>query len=97
MSIPIMVQQQSLLRRMILSRITPNSIDKALYLTNEVYQEAKEAGYNCYAMTADSGADTTYPWGRSFMNYLAGGKMVDFSEMRNNILYLVGPGFCRNR
>ncbi|MFR7853852.1 MAG: hypothetical protein ACLU5K_07765, partial [Christensenellales bacterium] len=69
-----------------------NSIDKALYLTNEVYQEAKEAGYNCYAMTADSGADTTYPWGPSFMNYLAGGKMVDFSEIRNNILYLVGPG-----
>ena len=43
-------------------------------------------------MTADSGADTTYPWGHSFMNYLAGGKMVDFSEIRNNILYLVGPG-----
>lgn len=69
-----------------------NSIDKALYLTNEVYQEAKEAGYNCYAMTADSDTGKNYIWGPSFMNYLAGGKMVNFSEIRNDILYLVGPG-----
>lgn len=68
------------------------SIDKALYLTKQVYQEAKDLGYNVYAMTADSGADTTYPWGPSFMNYLAGGKRVDFSDIRNDILYLVGAG-----
>lgn len=69
-----------------------NSIDKALYLTNEVYQEAKEAGYNCYAMTADSDAGKNYIWGPSFMNYLAGDKKVDFSAIRNDILYLVGAG-----
>lgn len=34
-----------------------NSIDKALYLTNEVYQEAKAAGYHCYAMKATTSSD----------------------------------------
>ena len=68
------------------------SVDRALYYSYQTYQAAKNAGYNVYAMTADSGADTTYPWGRSFMNYLAGDKKVDFSEIRNDILYLVGAG-----
>ena len=68
------------------------SVDRALYYSYQTYQAAKNAGYNVYAMTADSGADTTYPWGPSFMNYLAGDKKVDFSEIRNDILYLVGAG-----
>lgn len=68
------------------------SVDRALYYSYQTYQAAKNAGYNVYAMTADSGADTTYPWGPSFMNYLAGDKKVDFSEIRKDILYLVGPG-----
>ena len=49
------------------------SIDKALYLSNEVYQSAKDAGYHCYAMTAESETSAEYPWGASFVNYLAGG------------------------
>ena len=69
-----------------------NSIDKALYLTNEVYQEAKKAGYNCYAMTADSDTGKKYIWGPSFMNYLAGNDEVNFEKIKNDILYLVGPG-----
>ena len=68
------------------------SVDRALYYSYQTYQAAKNAGYNVYAMTANSGADTTYPWGPSFMNYLAGDKKVDFSEIRNDILYLVGAG-----
>ncbi len=48
------------------------SIDKALYLTNEVYQSAKNAGYHCYAMQATSNAD--HPWASSFMDYLATGR-----------------------
>ncbi|HIS69967.1 MAG TPA: VWA domain-containing protein [Candidatus Gallacutalibacter stercoravium] len=70
--------------------IYANSIDKALYLTNEVYQEAKSAGYHCYAVT--NGTSTDNLWGPSFMKYLAGGKDVSFEQIQNDILYLVDAG-----
>ena len=66
------------------------SIDKALYLTNQVYQEAKTAGYHCYAMAATSNAD--HPWAASFMDYLAGGETVDFADIQNDIYYLLDKG-----
>lgn len=66
------------------------SIDKALYLTNQVYQEAKTAGYHCYAMTATSNAD--HPWAASFMDYLAGGETIDFTDIQNDIYYLLDKG-----
>ena len=68
------------------------SVDRALYYSYQTYQAAKNAGYNVYAMTADSGADTTYPWGPSFMNYLAGKDEVNFEKIKNDILYLVDAG-----
>lgn len=68
------------------------SIDKALYLTNEVYQEAKTAGYHCYAMTAATSSGTQYTWGPSFVNYLADGQAVNFSQIKNDILYLLDAG-----
>lgn len=71
---------------------TANSIDKALYLTNEVYQEAKAEGYNCYALAAESNVGAAYAWGPSFMNMLAGGKTVSFDSIKNDILYAVGTG-----
>ena len=67
-----------------------NSIDKALYLTHQVYQEAQNAGYHCYAMNASSNAD--HPWATSFMNYLAGGKTVSFDDIQNDIYYLLDTG-----
>lgn len=67
-----------------------NSIDKALYLTNSVYQDAQSAGYHCYAVKASSNA--TYPWGPSFMNYLADGKTVSFADIQNDIYYLLSAG-----
>ena len=67
-----------------------NSIDKALYLTHQVYQEAQNAGYHCYAMNATSNAD--HPWATSFMNYLANGKEVSFAEIQNDIYYLLDAG-----
>lgn len=67
-----------------------NSIDKALYLTHQVYQEAQNAGYHCYAMNASSNAD--HPWATSFMNYLAGGKTVSFDDIQNDIYYLLDAG-----
>lgn len=69
-----------------------NSIDKALYLTNEVYQAAKAKGYHCYTMKADSAAASDHPWATSFMDYLADNKAVDFSTIENDIVYAVDKG-----
>ena len=69
-----------------------NSIDKALYLTYQVYQEAKTKGYNCYAVVNESEKTATYPWGPDFMRYLAGGETVNFNKIQNDILYAVSAG-----
>ena len=69
-----------------------NNLDTALYLTDKVYQEAVAAGYHCYAMKSKDTDNTNYPWASIFMEYLAGGKTVDFSAIQNDILYLLGPG-----
>ena len=67
-----------------------NSIDKALYLTYQVYQEAKTKGYNCYAVA--NGKTNDYLWGPAFMRYLAGGETVNFDKIQNDILYAVSAG-----
>lgn len=67
-----------------------NSVDKALYLTNQAYQEAVAAGYHCYAMMAEGNA--SYPWASSFMNYLAGDEEVSFESIRKDIYYLLDAG-----
>ena len=67
-----------------------NSIDKALYLTYQVYQEAQEAGYNCYAVANEVARN--YLWGPAFMRYLANGETVNFDKIQNDILYAVSAG-----
>ena len=67
-----------------------NSIDKALYLTYQVYQEAKTMGYNCYAVANESSTD--FHWGPACMRYLANGQTVDFDKIQNDILYAVSAG-----
>lgn len=74
------------------SKTTANSVDKALYLTNETYQSAKTAGYHCYAMMATQNEGQEYLWGPSFMSYLAGGKKVSFKDIHNDIYYLLSEG-----
>ena len=70
-----------------------NNLDTALYLTDKVYKDAVTAGYHCYAINKSNETNNdNYPWASIFMNYLAGGKGVDFSDIRDDILYLVGPG-----
>ena len=69
-----------------------NTVDKALYLTNQVYQEAVAEGYHCYAMTATQNTGSQYSWGLAFMEYLAGGKEVSFGDIQNDIYYLLGSG-----
>ncbi|MBM6778844.1 VWA domain-containing protein [Collinsella tanakaei] len=65
------------------------SIDKALCLTQQVYQEASEK-YHCYAMKASTNAD--HPWASSFMDFLANGKEVSFDSIKNDIYYLLDAG-----
>ena len=66
------------------------SIDKALYLTNQLYNEMEAQGYRCYAMKASTNAD--HPWASSFMDYLADGEQVSFDNIRNDIYYLLDKG-----
>lgn len=66
------------------------SIDKAFYLSYQAYKAAEAQGYHCYSMNAQTG--TSYQWGPSFMDYLAGGKNVDFGDIQNDIAYAVSTG-----
>ena len=65
-----------------------SNVEKALYLTKQVYTAAQEKGYKCYSVLAKD----TYKFGTDFMNMLAGGKTVDFADIQNDILYAVGAG-----
>ena len=67
-----------------------NSVDKALYLTAQVYQEAKDNGYHCYAVKAVS--EKSYAWSDSFMDYLADGEEVSFDGIQKDIYDLLGAG-----
>lgn len=69
-----------------------SSVGRALYYTHQTYAAAREAGYNCYAMTADTSSGSQYLWGPSFMNFLAGNREVKFSDIQNDIVYLLGAG-----
>ena len=69
-----------------------NNLDTALYLTDQVYQEAVNAGYHCYAVSKNNSTNRDYPWADTFMDYLAGGEKVSFDNIQNDILYLLGPG-----
>ena len=67
-------------------------VDRALYYTYQTYAAAQEAGYNCYAVVNENKKTATYPWGPSFMRYLADGQTVDFGTIQNDILYAVSAG-----
>lgn len=69
-----------------------NSVDKALYLTAQVYKECQAAGYRCYALAATQNRGEGFVWGPSFMSYLAGENTVDFSYIQDDILYMLGSG-----
>lgn len=66
------------------------TIDRALYNSYHVYDEAKASGYHCYVDLASSNAD--HPWATSFMQFMADGKTVDFNDIKNDILYLLDAG-----
>ena len=67
------------------------SVDKALYLTYQTYQEIA-AKYHCYSMVGGSNAASSHPWATSFMTYLSNGKNVTFDEIQKDIYYLLDEG-----
>lgn len=69
-----------------------STVEIALYKSYVAYKSIA-AKYNTYAVTAGEKSDMEYyPFGPSFMNYLAGNDEVNFEKIKNDILYLVGPG-----
>ncbi len=67
-----------------------SNVEKALYLSNKLYQDLKNQ-YKVYAVGAAE-VNAEHPWGSSFMNYLAAGKTIDFTQIQNDIQYLIGAG-----
>ena len=69
-----------------------STVDIALYKSYEAYTRIASK-FNAYAVMAGEERDVeTFPFGPSFMNYLAGGKTVSFDDIQNDILYLVDAG-----
>lgn len=72
----------------------PTTVDVALYKTyEEYYNMSVTDGYHCYSVLAESGAAAQYPWASSYMSFLsAGDDELTFSEIENDIYYLVDAG-----
>ena len=76
-----------------------SSVDIALYKCNELYQELASK-YHCYTVMRSAPSDKnpeetegdTYPYGPSFMNYISGGVVPDFSVIEKEIIYLLDAG-----
>ena len=66
----------------------------AFYYADQVWQQIKSAGYNAYSIaTQDSSAGAgNADDSHCFMNYLNGDRSLDFSTIRNEILYAVDAG-----
>lgn len=72
----------------------PTTVDVALYKTADVFSQMVEK-YHCYTILADSSAADSYPWAASFMSYLqdmSGNGEVDFTQIQNDIYYLLDAG-----
>lgn len=73
---------------------TANNRDMAYYYADQTWQQIKAAGYNAYSIAV---ADGSAGAGNSddshcFMNYLNEGKSLNFSDIKNDILFVVGAG-----
>ena len=70
-----------------------STVDIALYKSYQAYQRISQKYSHTYAvMTGVENEMALYPFGPSFMEYLAGGKVVSFEQIQNDILYLVDAG-----
>ena len=68
------------------------SVDKALYLTYQTYKDAQNAGYNCFALNPERTTGSELTWGPSFIDFLAGGKVLSFEDIENEIIYFLDEG-----
>ena len=69
-----------------------STVDIALYKSYNAYKALQEK-YNTYAVCSGVEKDMTdFPFGPSFMTYLADGKNVTFDGIQNDILYTVSAG-----
>ena len=69
-----------------------STVDIALYKSYNAYKALQEK-YNTYAVCSVVEKDMTdFPFGPSFMTYLADGKNVTFNSIQNDILYAVSAG-----
>ena len=67
-----------------------STVDIALYKSYLVYQRIASAYPNTYVvMTGVESEINTFPFGPSFMNYMANEKSVSFENILNKIIYLV--------
>ena len=71
-----------------------NNRDMAFYYADQTWQQMREAGYNLFSIATEDGSAGAgnSDDSRCFMNYLNGGKILDFSDIKNEIFYAVGAG-----
>ena len=69
-----------------------STVDVALYKSYQQYQEIASK-YRAYVvMTGVETEMATYPYGPSFMNWMANGKSVSFDEIEKEVFYLLDAG-----
>ena len=71
-----------------------NNRDMAFYYANQAWQEMKSAGYHLFSIATkdnSAGPDNAKD-SYCFMNYLNEGKILDFNDIQNDILYAVSAG-----
>ena len=73
---------------------TANNRDMAFYYADQVWQQIKSDGYNAYSIaTKDASAgDENAKDSYNFMNYLNGGKSLNFKDIEKKIIYAVDEG-----
>lgn len=70
-----------------------SSVDIALYKSYKVFQSIKATYSHAYVVMAGVEDEiAAFPFGPSFMSFLAGGRTVDFDEIENDIYYLLSAG-----
>ena len=69
-----------------------STVDIALYKSYQAYNEIS-AKYRSYVVMAGVEDEIAlYPYGPSFMTYLAGGNTVSFDDIQKDIYYLLAAG-----
>ena len=73
---------------------TATNRDMAYYYADQTWQQIKNAGYNAFSIAVEDGSAGAGNSDDShcFMNYLNEGKSLNFSDIKNDILFAVGAG-----